>query len=153
MKLAMNGALTVGTLDGANIEIAEAVGSDHIFIFGMTADQVAETRAYGYDPSARIAAEPRLAEVLDQISAGVFSPDDPERFRPLVGNLCGNDWFMVAADFGAYWEVQRRIGRAWCDRETWNRSAILNTARMGWFSSDRTIRGYARDIWNAEPAF
>ena len=153
MKLAMNGALTVGTLDGANIEIAEAVGEDNIFIFGLTADQVAATREAGYDPAAHIAAEPRLAEVLDQIAAGAFSPDDPHRHAGLVDMLRGNDWFMVAADFSAYWDVQRRIDAAWRDRDAWTRASVLNTARMGWFSSDRTIRGYARDIWNAEPAF
>jgi starch phosphorylase len=153
MKLAMNGALTIGTLDGANIEIAEAVGADNIFIFGLTADQVTGLRENGYDPAAQIAADPRLAEVLEQIAAGVFSPDDPHRYAGLVDNLRSSDWFMVAADFGAYWEAQRRVDAAWGDREAWMRRAVLNTARMGWFSSDRTIRGYARDIWNAEPAF
>lgn len=153
MKLAMNGALTIGTLDGANIEIAEAVGEDDIFIFGMTAEEVAAAREAGYDPAAHIEAEPRLAEVLEQIAAGVFSPDDPQRYAGLVDNLRQSDWFMVAADFTAYWEAQRRVDAAWQDRDAWNRSAVLNTAHMGWFSSDRTIRGYARDIWQAEPAF
>jgi starch phosphorylase len=152
MKLAMNGALTVGTLDGANIEIGEAVGADNIFIFGLTAAQVAATREAGYDPAAHIAGSPRLAEVLDQIAAGEFSPDDPGRYHDLVANLRNNDWFMVAADFDAYWDIQSRIDGAWRDPDGWTRSAVLNTARMGWFSSDRTIRGYARDIWNAEPA-
>ncbi|MDX1422467.1 MAG: glycogen/starch/alpha-glucan phosphorylase [Kiloniellales bacterium] len=152
MKLAMNGALTVGTLDGANIEIAEAVGDDNIFIFGLTAKQVAETRAAGYDPARWIAADPRLAEVLDQIAEGAFSPDDPGRYRGLVEGLRGGDWFMVAADFGAYWEVQRRIDAAWADRDGWVRRTVLNTARMGWFSSDRTIRSYAREIWDTAPA-
>jgi starch phosphorylase len=153
MKLALNGALTVGTLDGANIEIAEAVGSDNIFIFGLTAEQVATTREAGYDPAAHIAAEPRLAEVLEQISSGVFSPDDPDRFAGLVANLRESDWFMVAADFSAYWDIQQKIDGAWRKHDDWIRSAVLNTAHMGWFSSDRTIRGYARDIWNATPAF
>ncbi|WP_340115515.1 glycogen/starch/alpha-glucan phosphorylase [Pelagibius sp. 7325] len=153
MKLSMNGALTVGTLDGANIEIAEAVGADNIFIFGMTADQVTATREAGYDPAAYIAAEPRLAEVLEQIAAGTFSPDDPHRYAGLVDMLRGSDWFMVAADFSAYWDVQQRIDESWRDREAWMRSAVLNTAHMGWFSSDRTIRGYARDIWEAQPKF
>src|SRR5690606_16509350 len=105
--------LTVGTLDGANIEIAEAVGADNIFIFGMTADQVTATREAGYDPAAYIAAEPRLAEVLEQIAAGVFSPDDPHRYAGLVDMLRGSDWFMVAADFSAYWDAQQRIDEAW----------------------------------------
>jgi glycogen phosphorylase len=153
MKLAMNGALTVGTLDGANVEIAEAVGADNIFIFGLTAEQVADIRNTGYDPAAYIAATPRLAEVLDQIASGAFSPGDPNRYVDLVDNLRNSDWFLVAADFDAYWNVQRRIDAAWRDRDAWVRSTVLNTARMGWFSSDRTIRGYARDIWNAETTF
>ena len=153
MKLSMNGALTVGTLDGANIEIAEAVGAENIFIFGLTAEEVATSRETGYDPAAHIAATPRLAEVLDQIAAGVFSPDDPHRYADLVDNLRGSDWFMVAADFGTYWDIQRKVDEAWRDSDNWMRSAVLNTARMGWFSSDRTIRGYARDIWNAETTF
>ncbi len=153
MKLAMNGALTIGTLDGANVEIGDAVGRDNIFIFGLTAEEVAATRANGYDPGARIAEDARLAEVMDQIAAGAFSPDDPERYRGLVDNLRNHDWFMVAADFTAYWEAQRKVDAAWQDRNGWVHKAVLNTARMGWFSSDRTIRGYARDIWNAEPQF
>ncbi|MEQ8357108.1 MAG: glycogen/starch/alpha-glucan phosphorylase [Kiloniellaceae bacterium] len=153
MKLSLNGALTVGTLDGANIEIADAVGRDNIFIFGLTAEQVSAARAEGYEPSTHIDADPRLAEVLDQIASGAFSPDDPERYTALVDNLRQHDWFMVAADFKAYWDVQRRIDSAWHDRDGWFRSAVLNTAQMGWFSSDRTIRSYARDIWNAETAF
>jgi starch phosphorylase len=153
MKFALNGALTVGTLDGANVEISEAVGDANIFIFGLTAEQVAATREAGYDPAAHLTGEPRLAEVLDQISGGAFSPDDPTRYADLVANLRENDWFMVAADFGAYWDIQDKIDSVWLDRERWYRSAVLNTARMGWFSSDRTIRSYARDIWNAEPVF
>ena len=153
MKLAMNGALSVGTLDGANIEIGEAVGWANIFIFGLSAEEVAAERAAGYRPESRIAADPRLGEVLDQIASGLFSPDDPDRFAALVDNLRHHDWFMVAADFAAYCKVQRRIDAAWREREDWNRRAVLNTARMGWFSSDRTVRGYARDIWDATAAF
>ena len=153
MKLAMNGALSVGTLDGANIEIGEAVGWENIFIFGLSAEEVAAERAAGYRPDSRIAADPRLGEVLDQIAAGLFSPGDPDRFVALVDNLRHHDWFMVAADFAAYWKVQRRIDAAWREREDWNRRAVRNTARMGWFSSDRTVRGYARDIWDATAAF
>ena len=153
MKLAMNGALTVGTPDGANIEISEAVGWENIFIFGQTAEEVATTRAAGYRPERCIAADPLLAEVLEQIASGVFSPDDPDRHTALVHNLRNQDWFMVAADFAAYWNIQRRIDSAWLERDDWNRRAVLNTARMGWFSSDRTVRGYARDIWDATTAF
>ncbi|WP_422368493.1 glycogen/starch/alpha-glucan phosphorylase [Pelagibius sp.] len=153
MKLSMNGALTVGTLDGANVEIGDAVGGDNIYIFGLTAEEVSATRANGYDPASHIAADPRLSEVLDQIASGVFSPDDPNRYADLIANLRHHDWFMVAADFASYWDVQTKVDAAWHDRDAWLRSAVINTAQMGWFSSDRTIRGYARDIWNAEPAF
>lgn len=153
MKLALNGALTIGTLDGANVEIGEAVGADNIFIFGMTADEVTQLRSNGYHPSEVISGDPRLAEVIDQIGAGMFSPDDPNRYGSLVSNLREHDWFLVAADFTAYYDTQRKVDIAWRDREAWTRSAILNTANMGRFSSDRTIRGYARDIWEVEPAF
>ena len=153
MKLAMNGALTIRPLDGANIEIADAVGLDNIFIFGLTAEEVSASRRAGYDPATHIAADPRLAEVLDQIESGFFSPDDPSRHAELVRALRQNDWFMVAADFTAYCDTQDRVDAAWQDRDAWLRSAVLNTARMGWFSSDRTIRGYAREIWNAETVF
>ena len=153
MKLAMNGALTVGTLDGANIEIGEAVGRDNIFIFGRTAEEVAAGRAAGYRPEDHIAADPLLAEVLDQIASGLFSPDDPHRYQALIDNLRSHDWFMVAADFTAYRTIQRRIDAAWQECADWSRRAVLNTARMGRFSSDRTVRGYARDIWQATPAF
>ena len=153
MKLAMNGALTVGTRDGANIEIGEAVGGENIFIFGQSAEEVATSRAAGYRPERRIAANPLFAEVLEQIAAGLFSPEDADRHAALVDNLRHHDWFMVAADFAAYWKIQRRIDSAWQDQEDWTRRAVLNTARMGWFSSDRTVRGYARDIWDATAAF
>ena len=153
MKLAMNGALTVGTLDGANIEIGEAVGWENIFIFGLTAEEVAATRVAGHRPGRRIDAEPLLAEVLEQIASGLFSPDEPHRYGALVDNMRNHDWFMVTADFAPYLTIQRRIDAAWQEREDWNRRAVLNTARMGRFSSDRTIRGYARDIWDATAAF
>ena len=153
MKLAMNGALTVGTLDGANIEIGEAVGWENIFIFGLTAEEVAASRAAGHRPERSIAADPGLAEVLDQIDSGLFSSEDPHRYGSLIDNLCNHDWFMVTADFAPYREMQRRIDAVWQTPEEWTRRAVLNTARMGWFSSDRTIRGYARDIWDATPAF
>ena len=151
MKLALNGALTIGTPDGANIEIADRVGEENIFIFGMTADEVAQRRQ-GYDPGAAIEGSPRLAEVLGQIAAGVFSPDDPGRFHPILDSLWGGDHFMVCADFDAYWNAQRRVESAWRDPEAWSRSAVLNTARSGWFSSDRAVRGYANDIWEVESA-
>ena len=152
MKLALNGALTIGTLDGANVELREAVGPDNIFIFGMTAAEVAERRP-AHDPEAAIAAEPRLAEVLDQIAAGLFSPEEPGRHAELVDDLRHSDRFMVAADFTAYFEAQRRVDALWRDPDEWTRRAVLNTARVGRFSSDRTIRGYAHDIWGVTPEF
>ena len=153
MKLAMNGALTVGTLDGANIEIGEAVGRENVFTFGLTAEEVAARRAADYRPERHIAADPLLAEVLEQIDSGLFSPEDPHRYGALIDNLRNHDWFMVAADFAAYRTIQRRIDAAWRAREDWTRRAVLNTARMGRFSSDRTIRGYAREIWDATVTF
>ena len=151
MKLALNGALTIATLDGANIEIRERVGAENMLVFGLTAEEVAERRAAGIDATATIAASPMLAEVLTAVETGVFSPDDRQRYRGLVDNLRHHDYFMVAADFDAYWAAQREAGALWLDRTAWWRKAILNTARMGWFSADRAIVDYARDIWGAEP--
>jgi starch phosphorylase len=152
MKLALNGALTIGTLDGANIEILERVGPGNIMIFGLTADEVAERRRAGIDATETIAASRVLAEVLDAIASGVFSPDDRNRYQGLVDGLRHHDYFMVTADFDAYHSTQHAIGALWQDRGAWWRKAILNTARMGWFSADRAILEYAREIWRAEPA-
>jgi starch phosphorylase len=152
MKFALNGALTIGTLDGANVEIRDHVGAENIFIFGLEAEEAAALRP-AYDPAATIAADPALAEVVDQIAGGFFSPGDPGRFAPLVENLTGRDYFLVAADFRAYYDAQRRVDAAYRDTDDWMRRAALNTARMGWFSSDRTIRGYARDVWGVEPLY
>ena len=147
MKLSLNGALTVGTLDGATVEIREKVGEENIHIFGLTAAEVLERRTTGYDSGAVIADDPRLGGALAAIETGQFSPGDPGRYRELVGGLRHSDYFMVTADFGAYYDIQRDIDAAFGDRARWMHKAVLNTARMGWFSSDRTIRGYARDIW------
>jgi starch phosphorylase len=147
MKLGLNGALTIGTLDGANVEMLEHVGAEHIFIFGMTTEEVEQRRRDGIPGSAAVDASPRLAEVLEAVRSGVFSPDDRNRYRDLVDALCGSDYFMVAADFDAYFEAQRDVAARWADEAAWQRSAILNTANMGWFSSDRTIREYAEEIW------
>jgi len=146
MQFALNGARTIGTFDGANVGIAGRVGRENIFIFGMTADDVV-TRREGYDPTATIAASPRLAEVVDQIGAGTFSQEQKDRFLGSVTLLHGHDPFLVAAYFDAYWQAQRAVDVAFTDAEAWTRSAILNTARCGFFSSDRTIRGYTRDVW------
>jgi starch phosphorylase len=148
MKFAMNGALTIGTLDGANIEMLEAVGKQNMIIFGLTAQEVNEKRVRSEVPRSAIDASPALREALEMIASGVFSPDDPNRYRDLVGGLYDHDWFMVARDFDAYAKAQAEVDAAWRDGRRWHAMAIRNTAHMGWFSSDRTIRQYAEDIWN-----
>jgi starch phosphorylase len=148
MKFALNGALTIGTLDGANVEMKEHIGADNMVIFGLTAQDVADRRSGGYNPRAVIEASPELGQALAAISSGVFSPDDPERYRGLIDGLYDHDWFMVAADFDAYTAAQRRVDALWRDSPEWNTRAVRNVARMGWFSSDRTIRQYAADVWN-----
>jgi starch phosphorylase len=148
MKFALNGALTIGTLDGANVEIKERVGDDNIFIFGLTAEEVAERRNSGYEPRAIIEHSPELLQALQAIASGVFSPDNPDRYGSLVDGLYQHDWFMVAADFDAYADTQRKVDAVWRNSPDWYARAIRNVARMGWFSSDRTIRQYANEIWN-----
>ena len=147
MKFMLNGALTIGTLDGANVEICEHVGRDNIFIFGMTAQEVQESRKKGIDARDIIARSPMLTEVLDSVASGVFSHDEKDRYRQLVDILTYHDHFMVTRDFESYCAAQREADIRWRDRKSWWRSAILNTARAGWFSSDRTIREYTEDIW------
>lgn len=147
MKFALNGALTIGTLDGANIEIKDRVGDDNIVIFGLTADEVAEQRANGYNPRAIIEGSRELHQAIDAIASGVFSPDDPDRYAGLMGGIYDSDWFMLAADFDSYAAAQREVDRRWTDPAGWRTSAIKNIANVGWFSSDRTIGEYARDIW------
>ncbi|CDX29012.1 glycogen phosphorylase [Mesorhizobium plurifarium] len=148
MKFALNGALTIGTLDGANVEIKEHVGDDNIFIFGLTTAQVAERRNNGYNPRGVIEASPELSQAVSAISSGVFSPDDPGRYRDLMNGLYQSDWFMVAADFDSYAACQREVDAVWRNSPDWYARAIRNVARVGWFSSDRTIRQYAKEIWN-----
>jgi glycogen phosphorylase len=152
MKLALNGALTIGTLDGANIEIREHVGGANIFIFGLSASEVAAYREAQFEGAEAIEASPRLAAVVESLSTGAFSPDDPVRYAPIVQSLSDYDRFMVAADFEAYWQAQRSVDRLWQSPADWWRASIINTARMGWFSSDRAIREYARDIWHVPVA-
>ncbi len=147
MKFALNGALTIGTLDGANIEIMERVGRDNIFIFGMTADEVAAERANGYNPRGVIEGSPELRQAVEAIANGVFSPDDPHRYRDLMNGLYDSDWFLVAADFDSYAAAQRQVDSLWRDQSMWRTKAIHNIANVGWFSSDRTIAEYAKDIW------
>ena len=151
MKLALNGALTIGTMDGATIEIRQEVGDDNIFIFGMTADQVEALRPR-YDPWAFYRSNPELARVLDMIRTGAFSPGDPARFAPIVDALlAGGDRYFLLADYASYVESQDRVARSYRDQAGWTRKSILNTAGMGKFSSDRTIRQYAEEIWGIKP--
>jgi glycogen phosphorylase len=147
MKLALNGAITIGTLDGANIEIREQVGSENMVIFGMDADRVADMKREEFKGAQAAARSPRLAAVIDGLAEGRFSPDDPARYRDLAQALLAYDPYMVAADFDSYWAAQRSIDELWQSPAAWWRAAIFNTARMAWFSSDRTIREYAEDIW------
>ena len=147
MKFALNGALTIGTLDGANVEITQYVGEENIFIFGLDADGVMQHRQSGKSPKEAIAASPVLATAIDLLESGHFSPDDPGRFRPIVDDLRQFDHFLVTTDFDDYRQAQHRAAQAYGDPGKWWPMAMTNTARTGWFSSDRTIKGYAKDIW------
>lgn len=147
MKFALNGALTIGTLDGANIEIKDNVGDDNIFIFGLTSDEVNQLRQKGYRPKDYIDKSPLLANALSEIANGVFAPDDVNRYKDLVHDLEVSDWFLVCADFEDYYQTQRKIDKVWQNQDKWVEMAIKNTANMAWFSSDRTISEYAKDIW------
>jgi starch phosphorylase len=151
MKFAMNGALTIGTLDGANVEILEAVGPDNFFLFGLTAAEVAAVRAAGYRPRAIYETNPELRDAIDLIAAGAFSNGDRELFRPLVESLLAHDEYLLFADYQAYIDCQQRVGEAYRDQEHWTKMSILNSARVGHFSSDRSIREYCRVIWGIEP--
>jgi len=151
MKFAMNGALTVGTLDGANVEIREQVGAENFFLFGKTAEEISALQRVGYRPWELIGSMPELADVLRLIEQGHFSNGDSELFRPLLQNLTGSDPFFVLADFNDYLRAQGEVDQAWSDRQRWNRMSLLNSARTGFFSSDRSIREYAQRIWKAEP--
>jgi starch phosphorylase len=151
MKFALNGALTIGTLDGANIEIREEVGEENFFLFGLTADEVQDLWRRGYRPRDYYERDAELKAVLDLIYSGFFEPDHPELFRPLVQSLLDSDPYLLLADFRSYVDCQASVAKAYLDPERWTKMAIFNIARMGKFSSDRTIREYARDIWRAEP--
>ena len=148
MKMSMNGALTIGTWDGANVEICEEVGEENMFLFGLTAQEVARRRMDGYDPWEAINANEDLRKALDMIGSGYFSPDQTDRFRPLVDALTNGDHYLLTADYPLYMAAQERVDALYRDPEEWTRKAILNVARMGKFSSDRTVAEYARDIWN-----
>jgi starch phosphorylase len=153
MKFALNGALTIGTLDGANVEIREAVGEANFFLFGLAAGEIAELRARGYDPREPARRDLRLAAVLDLVAGGTLSPEQPQAFAPIVRALLDDgDPYMLLADFGSYLACQERVSAAFRDPEAWTRMSIRNVAAMGRFSSDCTIRQYAEEIWGVEPA-
>jgi len=151
MKFALNGAVTIGTLDGANIEIAEEVGHDNIYIFGKTVEEVARLREQGYEPRRLYEDDPRIKEVIDLLGANFFCPLEPGLYQPLVDDLLTNDYYLHLADFESYREAHRRIDEAYADRPRWNRLVVKNIAHVGRFSSDRTIREYQRDIWKTKP--
>ena len=152
MKFALNGALTIGTLDGANIEIMEEVGRENIFIFGLTAQEVAQLKARGYNPRDYYNGNAELRRVLDMISSGFFCPEAPEMFRPIADSLLNlGDHYMLLADYAAYVACQEEVSALFSNQAEWARRAILNTAGMGKFSSDRTIEEYAREIWGIRP--
>ncbi|MCF7686942.1 MAG: glycogen/starch/alpha-glucan phosphorylase [Cephaloticoccus sp.] len=151
MKFSMNGALTIGTLDGANVEIREEVGAENFFLFGLTAAEVEQRKWQGYHPRALYEQNAELRAVLDLIESGTFSPEQPGLFQPLVNALLERDDYLLLADYSAYIEAQENVSHAYLDQADWTRRSILNVARMGKFSSDRAIREYCRDIWHVEP--
>jgi starch phosphorylase len=150
MKFALNGALTVGTLDGANVEIREEVGKDNFFLFGLTVDQVTELRSRGYRPREYYEQNSALREVLDLIGSGVLSNGDKELFRPVVDNLLQHDPFFLLADYQSYVDCQNQVSALWPDQSEWTLKSILNVARMGKFSADRSIDDYCERIWNVK---
>ena len=152
MKFSLSGALTIGTLDGANVEISENVGLDNIFIFGNTTPEVAAIRAAGYQPRAVYLANPELKAVLDAVQSGVFSPAEPSRYQQIYDTLVNwGDPYLLLADYASYVAAQDRVDTLYRDPEAWTRKAILNVAGMGVFSSDRTIAQYAHEIWKSKP--
>ena len=151
MKFALNGAVTIGTLDGANIEIRDLVGPENFFLFGLTEQEVTTTRAAGYSPREVYERDPALKQALDQIATGRFSPDEPDLFRPIVDALLRHDEYLLLADYASYIERQDEVEQAYRDQERWTRMSILNAARCGYFSSDRSVRDYAEQIWQVRP--
>jgi starch phosphorylase len=148
MKFAMNGALTIGTLDGANIEIRDAVGHENFFLFGLTAPQVIATKNAGYHPRTIYQSNPILREVVESIAAGQFSRGDRDLFRPLLDELLNNDAYLLFADYQSYVDCQDHVAATFLDQEKWSKMSIYNAVRMGRFSSDRAIQEYCRNIWN-----
>jgi starch phosphorylase len=153
MKFALNGALTIGTWDGANIEIAENVGLDNIFIFGNRTEQVAALRASGYNPRRYYDNNYDLKTAIDRIAEGAFSPEEPSRFHDITRTLLESDYYLLLADYADYLAAQHKVDDLYRRPAEWTRQAILNVAGMGAFSSDRTILEYADEIWNVKPVF
>ena len=151
MKFSLNGALTIGTLDGANVEIREEAGAENFFLFGLNATEVSLLRMSGYRPGDYYAQNLGLREVIDFISSGELGGGDPELFRPIVDNLLGNDPFLLLADYQSYIDAQEEVSALWRDETAWTRKSILNSARMGKFSSDRSIRDYCERVWRIQP--
>ena len=151
MKLALNGAVTVGTLDGANIEIRDRVGTDNFFLFGLSADEVTALKLAGYSPRAYYHADPELTAAVDALASGTLSGGDRDAVEPVISSLLNQDTYMVLADYRSYIDCHERAGSTWADQERWSRMSILNTARSGFFSSDRTVRDYCSDIWHLQP--
>ena len=151
MKFALNGAVTVGTLDGANVEIRERVGAENFFLFGLTTEEVFETKERGYHPRAYYESNPELRRVIDSIAGGEFSGGDTDLFQPIVDSLLHRDEYLLLADFPSYTECSERAAKAYTDRSVWTRMSILNSARCGFFSSDRSMRQYCDEIWKVKP--
>ena len=152
MKLALNGALTIATHDGANDEIADAVGHDNIFMFGHTYEQLTAIREGGYDPRRICASNPELQLTLDMIRRGYFSPENRDLFVPIVDSLLkGGDHYMLLADYDSYWKCQQEVDAAYANPDAWNRKAILNVANLGPFSIDRLVQQYAGEVWHTTP--
>ena len=150
MKFSMNGALTIGTLDGANVEIREEVGADNFFLFGLTTEEVNDLKERGYNPRGYYESNPNIRETIDQIGSGVFSKGDRELFSPLIDSLLNRDEYMLLADYQSYVDCQDRVSKAFKDKRRWTQMSILNVARMGKFSSDRSIREYCDNIWKVK---
>ncbi|MEL6163434.1 MAG: glycogen/starch/alpha-glucan family phosphorylase, partial [Cyanobacteria bacterium J06628_3] len=151
MKFALNGSLTIGTLDGANVEIREEVGAENFFLCGLTTPEVYELKAKGYNPRSYYESNPQLKEVIDLIICGHFSDGDRNLFKPLLDSLFNQDRFMLFADYQSYIDTQDKVSQAYQDKEKWTKMSIINSARMGKFSSDRAIWEYCQEIWNVEP--
>ncbi|MDD5674254.1 MAG: glycogen/starch/alpha-glucan family phosphorylase, partial [Chitinivibrionales bacterium] len=153
MKFAINGAITIGTMDGANIELHQHIGDENMFIFGLLADQVAQLRRKGYNPQDYYNSVPQLKKVMDLIATGFFSPENPQLFAPIYDSLLNHgDTFMVMADFESYYKCQKRITEAYSNQSLWTKMSIMNVARIAYFSSDRTIQQYATEIWKVKPS-